>query len=155
MSITIRPAHKADIPAVYELVTELAIYENEPNAVEASLDDYFHDFEAGRFEVIVADENGEILGMMLYFQAYSTWKGRMLYLDDFVVRQRHRRRGIGQLLFDHFVQIAQKHEAKVIKWQVLDWNEPAIQFYEKVGATIEKNWWNVKMLHPDINRYKR
>ncbi|MEM6724200.1 MAG: GNAT family N-acetyltransferase [Bacteroidota bacterium] len=154
MPITIRTATKMDIPAVYDLVKELTVYENEPDAVEATLEDYFQDFEAGRFEVIVADENGEVLGMMLYFRAYSTWKGPMIYLDDFVVQQSQRRRGIGQLLFNRFVQIAQEQDAKVIKWQVLDWNRPAIEFYKKVGATIEKDWWNVKMLKPEIDQYQ-
>ena len=75
---------------------------------------------------------------------YSTWKGKMLYLEDFVVAQSHRRRGIGQLLFDAYKAEAIEKKAKLIKWQVLDWNEPAIAFYEKNGATIEKGWYNVK-----------
>ncbi|MEM1324101.1 MAG: GNAT family N-acetyltransferase [Bacteroidota bacterium] len=145
MAITIRKGQKKDLPAVHQLVCELATYEKANGEVTASLEDYEQDFEANIFETLVAEEEGVILGMMLYYMTYSTWKGRMLYLEDFVITQSQRQRGIGQLLFNAFLGEARKKKAVLAKWQVLDWNEPAVRFYEKNGAQIEKEWWTVKV----------
>ena len=144
MKIKVRKAKQEDIPSVYQLVKELAIYEKEPDAVTASLEDYYQDFADKIYEVLVAEEGNQIVGIAIYYMTYSTWKGKMLYLEDFVVAQSHRRRGIGQLLFDAYKAEAIEKKARLIKWQVLDWNEPAIAFYKKNGATIEKGWYNVK-----------
>ncbi len=141
----IRPATTADLPAIHALVYELAVYEKEPDAVFTTPEEYRRDFEAGRFESFVAEMDGEVVGMVLFYEAYSTWKGRMLYLDDFVVRESHRRFGVGQKLFDRFVEEGRRRGCRLVKWQVLDWNEPAIKFYEKNNAIIEKGWWNVKV----------
>ena len=142
--ITIRKGVKNDIPQVYNLVVELAVYEKEPEAVTATLEDYHNDFEEGIFKTLIAEKDGAIAGMMIYYMTYSTWKGKMMYLEDFVVSEQHRRSGLGQLLYDRFVEESKKANAKLVKWQVLDWNEPAIRFYEKNGATIEKRWLSVK-----------
>jgi len=144
MKIKVRKAKQEDIPSVYQLVKELAIYEKEPDAVTASLEDYYQDFADKIYEVLVAEEGNQIVGIAIYYMTYSTWKGKMLYLEDFVVAQSHRRLGIGQLLFDAYKAEAIEKKARLIKWQVLDWNEPAIAFYKKNGATIEKGWYNVK-----------
>ncbi|MEM9917045.1 MAG: GNAT family N-acetyltransferase [Bacteroidota bacterium] len=144
-SILLRKAQYEDLEAIYGLVYELAVYEKEPEALVASLEDYQENFTQGVFETIVAEENGRIVGMALYYMTYSTWKGRMLYLEDFIVTESHRRRGIGQLLFDAFIQEARHQKARLTKWQVLDWNQAAINFYEKNKASIEKGWWNVKI----------
>ena len=144
MKIKVRKAKQEDIPSVYQLVKELAIHEKEPDAVTASLEDYYQDFADKIYEVLVAEEGNQIVGIAIYYMTYSTWKGKMLYLEDFVVAQSYRRRGIGQLLFDAYKAEAIEKKARLIKWQVLDWNEPAIAFYEKNGATIEKGWYNVK-----------
>lgn len=142
----IRKATTEDMPRVWELVEELAIYEKEPEALVATVDDYIRDFEAGIFDVFLAEEEMQgVVGMALYYMTYSTWKGRMLYLEDFVVTQSHRRKGIGQLLFEAVCKEAQAQECRLLKWQVLDWNAPAVAFYEKIGADIEKNWWNGKL----------
>jgi len=143
--INIRKALKADLPAVYNLVQELAIYEKEPEAVTATLSDYQNDFEAGIFESQVAEVKGKVVGIAIYYMTYSTWKGRMLYLEDFVVQESYRKFGIGQLLFDAFLAEAKKKKARMVKWQVLNWNEPALSFYRKNGAIIEKNWWSGKI----------
>lgn len=143
--ITIRKAKRADIKAVRDLVVELAVYEKEPDAVTASLEDYHTDFDANWFESIVAEQNGEIVGMMIYYNTYSTWKGRMLYLEDFVVKSTHRRKGVGQLLFDELFNIAKEKKAVMMKWQVLDWNEPAIDFYKKYNAVFDGEWYNCKI----------
>ncbi|MGB3545424.1 MAG: GNAT family N-acetyltransferase [Saprospiraceae bacterium] len=147
--LNLRPGTAADLPTVYALVGELADYEKAPHEFTATLEDYRRDFADGMFEIIVAEEEAEgkwaTVGMALYYLTYSTWKGRMLYLEDFIVRQAHRRRGIGDRLFDAFLERAAALDCRVVKWQVLDWNEPAVKFYEKKGATIEREWWNGKM----------
>ncbi len=144
-NITIRKANADDIPAIHELVRELAVYENAPEAVTASLQDYHHAFTEGIFDCLVADVEGQVAGLAIYYQAFSTWKGKMFYLEDFVVAEAYRRYGIGQLLFDAFLADARARNAVMVKWQVLDWNEPALRFYEKNNAIIEKEWWNGKI----------
>lgn len=143
--IQIRKATKADIPAIFALVQELALYEKAPEAVITSVAIYERDFEEGIFEALVAEKDNMVVGMALYYMAYSTWKGRMLYLEDFVVQEPFRRFGAGQMLFDAFLEVAKQKEASLVKWQVLDWNEPAIRFYEKNKAIIETEWWNGKI----------
>ena len=146
MSIKIRAAVVADMPAVHGLVYELAVYENAPESVTATVADYRKDFEAGIFQVLIAEnEEKEVLGMMLYFVAYSTWRGKMVYLDDFVVRENQRGNGIGQLLWNALLVESRRLEARLLKWQVLDWNTPALRFYERAEAIIEKEWWNGKL----------
>jgi GNAT superfamily N-acetyltransferase len=140
----IRTATASDMPAVHALVYELAVYEREPEAVKTTPEEYLRDFLDGRFECMVAEENGIVVGMVLFFEAYSTWKGRMLYLDDFVVNEAWRGKGVGQLLFNRFVEEGKRRNCRLVKWQVLDWNEPAVNFYEKNNCVIEKGWWNVK-----------
>ncbi len=144
-NINIRKATLQDLPFIHELVRELAIYEKAEQAFTATLEDYKHDLEAGIFEAIVAEKDDDILGMVLYYMAYSTWKGRMMYLEDFVVKEAYRKHGLGQLLFNAFVAESQKQGCRLAKWQVLDWNTPAIRFYEKNNAIIEKEWWNGKL----------
>lgn len=143
-NVIIRPASEADIPSIHALMFELAVYEKDPEAVFTSPEEYLEDFQKGLFESTVAEIDGKIVGMTLYFMAYSSWKGKMLYLDDFVVNAEYRRLGIGQLLYDSFMAEAQRRGCRLVKWQVLDWNEPAIQFYQKNEAIIETGWWNVK-----------
>ncbi|MEM7572505.1 MAG: GNAT family N-acetyltransferase [Bacteroidota bacterium] len=143
----IRQATADDLPAIYRLVAELAEYEKEPEALTATIEDYRKDFAAGFFEAVVAEHpvSGQITGMALYYLTYSTWKGRMLYLEDFVVESASRQLGLGQQLFDAVFERARAYECRLVKWQVLDWNEPAIAFYRKQGAIIEDNWWSCKI----------
>ena len=143
----IRPAVEADMTAIHALVHELAVYERAPEAHTATVEDYARDFNAGIFEAHVVEdtEAGTIVGMIFYYMAYSTWKGRMLYLEDFVVTEKYRQYGIGQMLFETFLDIAREKECRLVKWQVLDWNEPAIKFYRKNDAIIEADWYNGKI----------
>lgn len=143
--IVIRPGAEADIPEVHRLVYELAVYEKEPEAVFTTPEEYLQDFRAGLFKTLVATVDGKVAGMMLYFMMYSSWKGKMLYLDDFVVNENYRRLGLGQKLFDAFVEEGRKQGCRLVKWQVLDWNEPALNFYRKNNAIVETNWWNAKI----------
>lgn len=145
MQISIRKAVSADIPAIHGLVRELAIYEKAESEFVATIAEYERDFAGGVYDAIVAEAAGVVVGMALYYMAYSTWKGRMLYLEDFVIFQQYRRFGIGQMLFDAFLEEAKREGCRLVKWQVLDWNEPALKFYEKNQAVIEKEWWNGKI----------
>ncbi len=143
--INIRRAEIKDLPSILELVVELAVFEKEPEAVTASLYQYEEAFKEGIFEGLVVEKQGLIIGMAIFYMTFSTWKGKMLYLEDLYIQKEHRQSGIGQKLFDAFLKIAKKKKAKLTKWQVLDWNTPAIKFYYKNGASIEKNWWNGKI----------
>lgn len=145
MTINIRKATAADLPSIYDLVKSLAIYEKAEHEVTATLEDYQKDFAAGIFQSHVAELDGKVIGMVLYYMNYSTWKGRMLYLEDFVVFEEYRQLGVGQLLWDELGEEAKRQGAKLLKWQVLDWNEPAIKFYKKNNATIETEWHNGKI----------
>lgn len=143
-NVQIRKAQEQDMEAMHQLMFELAVYEKAPEAVETSPKEYLDDFLQGTFEGLVAVFDEKVIGMALFFMAYSSWKGKMLYLDDFVVTEQFRNQGVGQLLFDAFIQEAKKRNCKLAKWQVLDWNKPAIEFYQKNQAEIEQGWWNVK-----------
>lgn len=142
--IRIRPATEADIPHIHRLMYELAVYEKEPEAVFTTPEEYLEDFRNGLFESRVAEIDGKVVGMTLFFMAYSSWKGKMLYLDDFVVNEQYRRYGVGQQLYDDFMAEGRRRGCRLVKWQVLDWNEPALNFYRKNQAIIETGWWNVK-----------
>lgn len=151
-NITIRPATIDDMPDIHALVRELAVYEKAPEQHSATIQDYKCDFEAGIYEshVAVDTEGAQTVGMILYYMAYSTWRGRMLYLEDFVVTEKYRQYGVGQMLFDTFLDVAKQKNCFLTKWQVLDWNTPAIRFYEKNKAVIEKEWWNGKIFLKEI-----
>ncbi len=146
MNIKIRRGLKQDLVAVLVLVKELAAYEKAADQVKVDTIHYQEGFARGDFEIIVAESNGDIIGMALYYLTWSTWRGRMLYLEDLVVAQPFRGRGVGQELLDSFISRAKDLKCTMVKWQVLDWNTPAVKFYEKQGAVIEKDWWNVKII---------
>lgn len=145
-NITIRYATEADLAAILNLIIDLAIFENAKDEVIVTLNELTKDFREGTFQAQVAvEEQGQVVGMTLYYLTYSTWKGKMMYLEDFVVKPAFRRRGIGQLLFDAIIAEAKKQNCKMMKWQVLDWNESAINFYKKYKATLEDEWLNAKL----------
>ncbi len=141
-AIHIRKATSEDMSGVHELVRQLATYEKAPHEVITTPEEYRNDYADGVFDCLVAVQGHEIVGIALYFLAYSTWKGRMYYLDDLVVREKMRGKGIGHQLFDALIEEARKNDIRRIKWQVLDWNAPAIHFYEKYKACFDKEWWN-------------
>jgi GNAT superfamily N-acetyltransferase len=129
------------------LVKELAIYENAENEVETTLESMEADAFGGQklFNFLVAEVENEILATAVYFYTYSTWKGKTLYLEDIVVNQQHRRKGIGTLLFNHLLFIAKNENVKRMSWQVLNWNEPAIEFYKKIDTIFDSEWINCKL----------
>lgn len=142
--IKIRSAKPADIRAVHELIHELAIYEKAPEQHVVTADALASYFEAKRFDLLVAEKNSEIVGMLLHYEAYSTWKGPFMYIEDFVVATNHRRKGIGRQLFDAAIAKAKQKGLAFVKWQVLDWNTPAISFYEQFGITKDDTWIDCK-----------
>lgn len=145
MEIQIRYARPEDMSAIHGLVRELAVYEKAEAEFIATLQEYETDFANGVFQAQVACVGEEVVGMVLYFMNYSTWKGKMLYLEDFVVKEAWRGKGVGHLLFQAFLDEGKKQGCKLVKWQVLDWNEPALNFYRKFGAVIETEWWTGKL----------
>lgn len=141
----LRRGRETDLPQVLTLIRELAEYERAPEAVTNTLEamrrDGFGPAPIFGFFVLETPD-GRLVGLALYYTAYSTWKGRMLYLEDLVVTEAARRGGFGRLLFEAVVAEARATGAQRLKWQVLDWNEPAITFYRKLGANIESEWLN-------------
>ena len=142
----VRKANLNDMEHILHLVQELAAYEKAPEEVTATVQDYEKNYLEGKFEALIAeDTSGRIVGTTIYYVGWSTWKGRMLYLEDFIVQESSRGQGTGKLLFDALIQEAIALDCKLMKWQVLDWNIPAINFYNKYNAVIEKQWWNGKI----------
>jgi GNAT superfamily N-acetyltransferase len=143
----VRKAGINDMESILDLVKELAVYEKAPDAVTATVQDYEKNFLEGVFDALVAeDQQGQIVGTTIYYISWSTWKGRMLYLEDFVVKSSERGQGIGKILFDALSQEAIDLDCRLLKWQVLEWNEPAINFYKKYDAIIEREWFNGKIM---------
>ena len=152
MNIVIRKGTKQDLPALLQLIYELAEFEKAPDAVTNTVADMEKDGFGDKpvFEFHVAELNGEIVGVALYFVKYSTWKGKGLYLDDLIVTEKHRGKGIGKLLLDKVIEVARETGAKQLHWQVLDWNTPAIEFYKKLNVSIEAEWLDCKMTEEQI-----
>lgn len=155
MDIKLRPATKNDLPEVLALIRELALYERAPQEVTVSLDDLERDGFGPQplFEIILAENASGIAGMALYFNAYSTWKGRCIYLEDIIVKDDLRGQGIGRLLFNAVVLRCKEVDARRMMWQVLDWNEPAINFYKKYDAVLDPTWLNGKLTHEQIQAF--
>lgn len=152
MKIIIRRAVKEDCPRLMELITELAEYEEAPDQVTVS----FQHFEESGFGespvwwafvayTLQPDGKEEILGFALYYIRYSTWKGQALYLEDILVTNSMRKKGIGKLLFDRIIEEAKERKLPRIVWQVLDWNKPAINFYKKYKADFDEEWINCSL----------
>ena len=156
MDFDVRKGTPKDLPDVLRLIKELAEFEKAPlevtNTVKAMESDLFGEKPLAGFHV--AELKNEIVGIAVYFIKYSTWKGKGLYLDDLIVTESHRGKGIGQKLFDAFMGEAKRISAKQVHWQVLDWNTPAIDFYKKLSATIEAEWLDCKMTEKQVEEYQ-
>lgn len=151
----LRKATPNDMHAVHQLITELAIFEKEPEAVATSPEELLRDgfSENPLFEALVAEVDGQILGMALYYPRYSTWKGKTLHLEDLIVSAAHRGKGIGMALYQAFLQEAAKQNVRRAEWVVLDWNQNAIDFYEKSGAVVLNDWKTVQMTNEQIKAF--
>ena len=151
MNINIRRAVKEDCPRLLELIQELAVYEKAPDEVTVTLEH----FEASGFGekpvwwAFVAEENGIVNGFALYYIRYSTWKGQRMYLEDILVTENSRGKGLGKLLMDRLIEEAKGKRFNAIVWQVLEWNEPAINFYKKYNADFDPEWINCSI---DLNK---
>ncbi len=144
MNIILRTAAAEDCPRLLELISELAVYEKAPQEVTVTLSEFVTAGfgENPVWKAFVAEENQTIVGFALFYIRYSTWKGCRLYLEDFLVTESHRGQGIGKLLFDAVVKEAKEKNYNGMNWQVLDWNQPAINFYDKYAAHYESEWLN-------------
>lgn len=155
MDIEVRKGTIEDLPQLFALIKELAEFERAPQEVTNTLLEMERDgFGENRiFKFFVAEVSEEIIGIALFYTAYSTWKGKTLYLEDLVVTEKMRRSGVGKKLFDAVAQEAKETGAKRFAWQVLNWNEPAIAFYKNIGASIEDEWLNCRMTEEQIQNY--
>ncbi len=147
MNISIRKATKNDLPDVLALVKELALYEKAPEEVTITLQELEKDGfgEHPLYWIILAENEDGIVGMSFYYIRYSTWKGKCLYLEDIVVKEAFRGQKIGKILFEETIKAAKEMNAKLMTWQVLDWNEPALNFYRKFDAELDGEWVNGKL----------
>lgn len=156
--INIREGKQEDLPQVMELIHELAAFEKEPHEVETTVEQMEKDGFGNQpvFEFFVAKDQkaGKIVGLALYFYSYSTWKGKCLYLEDLIVTQSYRGQGIGKKLFDKIIEKAQEVDARRVVWQVLDWNEPAIKFYQSLGAAMLPEWITCRLVKDQIREYQ-
>lgn len=143
------------MPVVLGLIKELALFEKEPYAVVVTVADLERDGFGKNplFHTFVAEMNGEIIGMALYYYRYSTWKGKTIHLEDLIVKEAHRGTGAGLALYTEIIKQGKKDKVRRIEWNVLDWNEPAIRFYEKSGAKVLNDWRVVQMNEERINKF--
>ena len=148
MTLHLRPAVSADVPEILALIHELALYEKEPDAVRTTEADLLRDGFGPEpyFRCTMAEWDGHVAGFALYFFQYSTWEGRpALYLEDLFVRPAFRKQGIGKALFQHLAQVALDHHCTRFQWECLDWNTPALDFYESNGAKVLRDWLNLRI----------
>ena len=145
--MTIRRATAQDMPAVLNLIQELATFENEPDAVAITADDLVRDgfSEVPLFYTFIAESKNEIIGIALYYYRYSTWKGKTIHLEDLIVKQSERGTGAGFALYSEIIKQGKKDKVRRIEWAVLDWNVNAIEFYKKSGAKHMSDWDVVQM----------
>jgi GNAT superfamily N-acetyltransferase len=153
MNFNIRHAQREDCSAMLELIRELAVYEKAPDEVTV---DPLHFEESGFglnpvwWAFVVENQEKKVVAFALYYIRYSTWKGQVMYLEDILVTEALRGKGIGKMLIERLIQEAKEKGFKRMTWQVLDWNEPAINFYKKFGAKFDPEWVNVTIEIPQI-----
>ena len=152
--IVIRKGNQNDVDAALGLVKELAHYEKAPYEVEVTVEE-MKNWGFGQnkvFDFFVAESNGKIIGLALYYYKYSTWKGKCMFLEDIIVTESMRGKGIGKLLFDEVVKVAKAEKVRRLEWQVLEWNEPAINFYRKYNAVLDGEWINCKLTNQHLEK---
>jgi len=153
--MNIRKGKPEDMKSVLELIQELAIFEKEPDAVLITEDDLVRDGfgENPLFHVFVAEVEKEIVGIALYYYRYSTWKGKTIHLEDLIVKDKMRGSGLGFALYSEIMKQGKKDNVRRIDWNVLDWNTPAVKFYENSGAKVLEEWRVVQMDEIGINSF--
>lgn len=155
MSFTIRKGAKEDLQAVLNLITELAIFEKEPDAVEVTVADLINDgfSENPKFNFFVAEENKIIIGIALFYERYSTWKGRTIHLEDLIVTKSRQKIGAGKALYTAVLKYAHDNNFNRVAWEVIDWNTNAIDFYKSTGATYLNDWSVVQMDKQSLEKF--
>lgn len=151
-NILIRKGETKDFSKIIELIKELAEFEKSPNSVTNNTSQM--EKERDYFEFFVAEINNDIVGFALYFYAYYTWVGKSLYLDDIYIKPEYRGKGIGKLLLEKVIHTAKEKDCKRVRWQVLDWNHNAIEFYKKIGAEISSEWLNCNLNQDYLKSFK-
>ena len=153
--IKIRKGEKSDLPCILNLIKELAQYENALDKVDIGIQELEIDGFSKNplFYFLVAEINSNIVGMAFYYIKYSTWTGKCLFLEDFIVTKKFRRQGVGEKLFNEIILIAKKLKMNRIMWQVLNWNKPAINFYKKYNSDISDNWLDGKITKKQIENF--
>lgn len=154
-TMIIRPGTKEDMPDVLRLITELAIFEREPDAVVVTVDDLIRDGFGSDplFYTFIAEDDSQIVGMALYYYRYSTWKGKTIHLEDLIVTEKARGTGVGMALYSKIIEQGKIDNVRRIEWNVLDWNEPAVKFYEKSGAKVLADWRVVHLDETGIQQF--
>lgn len=145
MNVSTRQGTEKDIPAIYELIKELAIYEKALDQVSNNVDKLTRDYNEKLYDFFVAEVDSKIIGLSLYYFRYSTWKGKRLYMEDIIVTEEMRGNGIGKVLFDATVGAAKAKGCTGMMWQVLDWNTSAVGFYRKYGTNFDNEWINCNL----------
>lgn len=155
MNIVIRKGKKEDIPQVFDLILELADFEKARHEVNNTVERMQREGPGGsqNYDLFVAEDAGRIVGISLYFFSYSTWKGKSLYIDDLIVTEAYRGRGIGKRLFDATARVARKSDCGKMHWQVLDWNKAAIEYYASEGASFDGEWINCALSRNQLHHY--
>jgi GNAT superfamily N-acetyltransferase len=151
----IRSATKNDMPRVLELIKELADFEKEPDAVEVTVEELIAQGfgESPLFTCFVGLLDGRIEGIALCYPRFSTWKGRTIHLEDLIVSEKHRGKGLGKALYNQVLKYAHNQGVRRVEWVVLDWNHHAVEFYKSTGASISKEWDTVQMDEKSLNQY--
>lgn len=144
--ISVRKGAADDLQTVMDLIVELAVYEKEPDAVENTLEMLLENGFGPQpvYHLLMAELDSEVIGMAMYYYCHSSWKGKMIHLDDLVVFEKHRGKGAGTHLLRALFDEGEVNDVKGIRWEVLDWNEPAIRFYEKIGMRLDETWIGCK-----------
>lgn len=153
----IRKGFAADMAHVLELIKELAVFEKEPDAVVVTVEDLVRDGfgHSPMFYTFVAEIDGKIVGVALFYYRFSTWKGRTIHLEDLIVTENVRGKGVGLALYNQVILQGKKDGVRRVEWNVLDWNEPAIKFYENSGAKVLKDWYVVQMDEVGIENFSK
>lgn len=155
MSFIIRKGVENDMQSVHNLITELAVFEKEPNAVEITVDDLQKDgfSENPKFNIFVAEEENSIIGIALFYERYSTWKGKSIHLEDLIVTKSRQKIGAGKALYKAVLKYAYDNNFNRVAWEVIDWNTNAVDFYKSTGATYLSDWSVVQMNKENLAKF--
>lgn len=153
MKYIIRKAAATDSNEILELIKELAVFEKQPDAVILSEEELIKSAfsENPWVYIFVAEMDTKVVGMALYYYGFSTWKGRSLHLEDLIVKENYRKLGIGKALMHRVIHVAKTEKLERMSWEVLDWNEPAVKFYESLNTEFYKDWWLCRLFKEQLN----